>query len=227
MLRTLVILLILSVAARAQSPSGYTDAMFRRALANHTTAPPLYVLITLRATAGNQRTVCVTVPALLGALRTESKAGLDEASRRKLESAAAEQPGRVFSFTDPNAWETVQPCYTEAILGEVRRTLAGFSDRSLLAQVKKRIVLGHDYPAGTDWHAIVLANCSTLQRLYMSKLWSGTGDDSAKFTAYQDAVAQVLLEHGILVGRGLYVPENIPPPPFRPEVSPSGAPTGK
>ncbi len=207
MLRVLVILLFLSVTGRAQSPSGYTDAMFRRALANQTTAPPLYVLITLRDTAGNLRTACVTAPALLGALRTESKAELDEASRQKLESAAAEQTGRAFSFTDPKAWEAVQPSYTEAILKEVRRTLAGFSDRSLLAQVKKRIVLGQDYAAGTDWHAIVLANCSTLQRIYMSKLWSGTGDDSAKFTAYQDAVAQVLLEHGILVGRGLYVPD--------------------
>ena len=216
--RALAVFLAATAVASAQS--SYTEKMYRRALIENSTAP-LFVLVTLRSETGEQRLVCILANFLLGAIHMESRMKYDALGERKMLEIAVKQPGRVFYFSDPKARQNVEPSYSDAILSEVRSALASMSDGELLAQVKYRPEFNKAQVARMDKQAaftFLKSLGSSLQRLYLSRM------STKDYEAYRDAVAQVLLEHGILVGirdigGGLYVPDTTsspspePPPP--------------
>jgi hypothetical protein len=162
--------------AMALAGTDFTEKMYRRALTDAGTAP-LYVLITLRdVKADSSRVVCIEAPFLLGAIATEQHLSYGDAGIREQLRIALDQPDREFSFSNPKALQNIQPRYTLEVLSKDRRLLEGRSRAELLKEV--------DVPD------------SDLQRIYFSK--SGSPD----YEAYRDAVAHVLLEHGIQVGIG-------------------------
>jgi hypothetical protein len=122
-----LIALLLSAAAAAAAPAS-REALFRRALDNHSSAPS-YVLITLISADGTRRReVCLPAPFLLGAIAREGHLEADAA--RKLALATT---GLAFRFRDPAAIANVEPEYTEAVLAEIRASLQGKSRAELLA----------------------------------------------------------------------------------------------
>lgn len=190
-LAVLIAVLVLTVPA-AHAESRYSQQMFRRGLHEPgvvVTSSPLFVLITLRdPSSGTERAAAIPGPFLLGAIEAEYHLELRKATsdkdelralveqQRKEVQIALAQPNRVFTFRNPIARKNVEPRYTPAILDEVRHVLASRSRTQIVAAARE--------------------NQSWLHRIYERK------QDAAKLLAYQDAVAHVLLERGILVGQG-------------------------
>lgn len=180
--RAFTILLFTGAAGCAESR--YTANMYRRALAEQSTAP-LFALITLHdLKTGSDRLVCIPAPFLLGAIASEYHIDYDEAGSRKQFQIAVFQPERKFTFRNSNARRNAQPTYTPEILAHVRQLLADKSSGELRKEAR-----------ATD---------TPLHKLYRSKTnW-------AHAAAYRDAIAHILLERGILAGvadrtGGLYV----------------------
>lgn len=176
-------LLAVMVISTAGTASGqYTERMYRRAMSKDNLAisgsmslAPLYVLITLRSADGlSNRKFAVESNFLSGAIHREHNLGYDARGERKAFQIALSQPERVFQFSNKRARNNVEPRYTPQILADVRRRLAGRSRSELLRQVR--------------------ADNSYLHQIYRSQR------SGLRSWAYMDAVAQVLLEHGILVG---------------------------
>lgn len=165
------LMVLVIIPARAEQPSRYTDAMFRAALENHSTAPN-YVLVTIRdGRDGSSRLVCVEAPFLEGALHREHALDYSESGERRVQQLLT-NPNRVYTLSQPAALANVAPRYSPQVLTEVRSILFSRSDAQLRS-------------ASLDW-------------LYVSK-------SSESYSAYRDAVAHVLLERGILCGRGCVV----------------------
>jgi len=212
MIRLLAILFAASVAASAQS--GYTDAMYRRALANHSTAP-LYVLITLRDVSATARLVCIPADFLRGAIRRENHLGYDEEGERKMQEIAVGQPGRAFTFSAAEARENVEPRYSPAILAEVKNALDSASANELREQMRRQTLNDKGQMDLKSLQAAFEASASPAHKLEFKE----TRD--AGHGAYRDAVAHVLLEHGILAGirdvsGDLYIIEMGPNPTLDP-----------
>jgi len=193
MIRLLATFLMTSVAASAQS--SYSDAMYRRALANHSTAP-LFVLITLRDVSGTERLVCIPADFLIGAIQREYHLEFDMAGERRMQEIAIGQPGRVFAFSVPEARKNVEPRYSAAILAEVKAVLDSESASELLEQMRRQPVYDMNHMDLKSLRAAFDASASPAQKFaYKETKDAGHG-------AYRDAVAHVLLEHGILAGIG-------------------------
>lgn len=167
-----VLILLAPLAAMAQS--GYTDDMYRRGLANESTAP-LFVLVTLVDTkSGSERVACVDAQFLLGAIHIEHRLSYDDAGSSKAMTIALNQSGRRFSFKSAKARANVQPTYGAEIADSMRKKLTGKSD----AQLRE----------GLETYK------GELHLLYRPE------DTYKTNTADLHAVCQVLLERGILVG---------------------------
>ena len=171
--RLWLLLLLIGVGARAEDR--YTDAMYRQALAVRSTAP-LYVLIKLQDPQTRRYEVaCISAPFLLGAIHKEHGWDHDREGERRAMELALRQPGRAFRFSNKDARRNASPRYAPGVLDEHRRALAGFSNRELISQLRSGRSALHD-------------------------LYESASDEN--YLAYRDAVAHVLLERGILVGRG-------------------------
>jgi hypothetical protein len=206
MIRLLATFLVTSVTISAQSR--YSDAMYRRALAIHSTSP-VFVLITLRDVSGSERLVCVPADFLIGAIQKEYHLEYGGEGERRMQQIATDQPGRVFTFSVPGARENVEPSYSPAILAEVKGALDSDSASELREQMRRRPVYDKNHMDVKSLQSAFDASASPAQKLEYKK----TKD--AGHYAYRDAVAQVLLEHGILagihdIGGDLYVVETDP-----------------
>jgi hypothetical protein len=166
--------LILLAPLAAMAQSGYTDDMYRRGLANQSTAP-LFVLVTLVDTkSGSERAACVDAPFLLGAIHIEHRLSYDDAGTSKAMAIALNQPDRRFSFKSAEALANVQPMYSAEVADSMRGKLTGKSD----AQLRE----------GLETYK------GELHLLYRPKGIHKTN------VADLHAVCEVLLERGILVG---------------------------
>jgi hypothetical protein len=179
----------LLASTRVVAQGAYTQKMYRSVLGDEVIAYSsyLYVLITLREPDGSsQRVVALPAPSLLEAVAAEhpQKSGADVAK------IALNQPGRVFSFSNPKARRLAQPAYTPEILQSMKKVLAPYPRSVLFGALKSR----NRHPIDVD------------------DLYNGAkrGDQMG---AYEGAVAHVYLEKGILVGHlsysgGLFVVED-------------------
>lgn len=116
------------ISALAQT--NYTEAMYRYALNDDSTAP-LYVLVSLREGKGDVRQICIPASFLLGAIHMEEHLDYDPKGEQKALDLAVEQYNKVFSFTDSKARKNVQPRYSPEVLAEVRKLLASVPDSQL------------------------------------------------------------------------------------------------
>lgn len=158
-----------TVPVIARAASGYTEDMFRAALAKHSTAPD-YVLVTIRnARTGSSHLVCVESGSLEAALHIEHRQPWNEFGARRVDQLLAASRDRTYTFSDSAALAHVTPSYSPELLAKVRSILSSRSNAQLRSE-------------SLDW-------------LYVGKPFR-------KYTAYRDAAAHVLLEHGILCARG-------------------------
>jgi hypothetical protein len=163
------------VAAAPTASAASPANLFRRALANHSTAPS-YVLITLVSPNGqSRREVAIPAPFLLGAIHTEHHLKYDDAGTARAEQIALAQQDRVFQFKDRRAVRNVQPRYTEEQLSAMRERLKNETASSLFA----------GFNAGSR----------PLHKLYERPRFRD-------YDALRDAIAHVLLERGLLAGHG-------------------------
>lgn len=192
MLRFFAVFLL--VPSFLSGQTAYSGAMYWRALAETSTSP-LYVLVTIANKPGNGELVCIPAPFLLGAIHREFRLDYDKAGEGSALGIAEVQVGRSFLFSRQEALANVQPRYTREILAEVRTLLGGLSYGELLEQAKARPKIDKTHmDADSINRAIRRAQRCPLQEIYRSKT------APLAFAAYRDAVAHVLLEHGILVG---------------------------
>ena len=206
-MRALIVLLI--TCGTALCAPHYTDAMFRRAMAQYnasvtesgrplpppkadivhvrTGQSPLYVLITLKdAKAGAQRELCVANEWLHSAIAIEHHLD-DIENQRTIFDIAMAARNRVFTFTKRKARERLGPAYTPEQLEYVRRLLSGKSHRWLLQQAQVNMFKPPNQQG-------------FVTRIY----WREVGKKRWSSHPLRVAVAHVLLEHGILVGEAHY-----------------------
>jgi hypothetical protein len=206
-MRTLIVLLV-TCGTTLSSPH-YTDAMFRRAMAQfngtvsasgrplpprkdgstlvRVSMSPLYVLITVRDPKnGGERELCVLNQQLEGAIVDEYHLDLVD-DQRKIFDVAMAAPHRVFTFTRRKARESVAPAYTPKELAYVRHLLQGRSRDWLLREARVDLMTEPNEQG-------------FVTRIYRRDI----GKKFWESDALRVAVAHVLLEHGILVGEAHY-----------------------
>ncbi len=167
-----LVLLFAATSARAQQSSRYSDAMFRAAIDNHSTAPN-YVLVTIREGGNGSATlVCIEAPFLEGALHREHDIAYSESGDRDVRKLLFASHDHTYTFSKSEALANVAPRYTPEVLAQVRSTLASRSKAELRPEL-------------------------------LASLYEGKHGES--YAAYRDAIAHVLLERGILCGRGCVV----------------------
>jgi hypothetical protein len=110
---------------------GYTNEMFRQALANRSTSPD-YVLITVSTPDGKTRMVCTTANLFLGAIHMQYGFRYSEDGEKRALDTALRQPDRSFTFTKPAAMRNLADYETPEALADVRRRFAGKSSSELL-----------------------------------------------------------------------------------------------
>ena len=110
---------------------GYTNDMFRQALANQSTSPD-YILISVTTPEGTKRTICATANSFLGAIHRQHGFAYTEEGEKRAIDIALQQPDRCFTFTKPAAIRNLADYETPEALAEVRRRFAGKSDSELL-----------------------------------------------------------------------------------------------
>jgi hypothetical protein len=190
-LRALLFALLLA-SPNLFAQGAYTQKMFRSALGDEVIAVSSYsyVLITVHEPhSSSQRVVAISVPSLLDAVSAEHRLKGSHPWAEAIQ-IALNQPGRSFSFSNPKARRLAQPTYTPEILQSMRRALSIYPRSVLLKALKTR----------------------NRQPIDVDALYDGAkrGDQMG---AYEDAVAHVYLEKGILVGHlsysgGLFVAED-------------------
>jgi hypothetical protein len=206
-MRALILLLI--TCGTAFGSAHYTDAMFRRAMAQYNGSvteegrplpppkdgsfqvrvgmSPLYMLITVKdPKTRTERELCVANQWLHAAVAAEYRLGVVD-DQRKIFDIAVAAPRRVFTFTKKKARESVDPAYTPEQLAYVRHLIEGKSHRWLLREARVDLMKEPNQQG-------------FLTRIYRRdinhKFWSSY--------PLRVAVAHVLLEHGILVGEAHY-----------------------
>jgi hypothetical protein len=163
--------LLLLTCATVLGQSGYTDAMYRKAMYDDSTSP-LYLLFTLHdPKSGMDRVVCTPGSGLVGAIHFERHLDFGDAGRKAAIAIALSQPSHRFTFRSRKALHTVEPHYSEAMLAQFRHRLSRRSRSQLIAAAE-----------GSELDALCRAGTPS-QR-----------DDC------QAAIAHVLLERGVLVG---------------------------
>jgi hypothetical protein len=173
-----VMLLLAATVTTGFAQPRYTESMYRQAIVEQSTAP-LYVLFTLHdPKMGQDKVVCTTANFLLGAIHIEYGLDYDEAGEKRGLAIVLQQPGHRFTFTKRKALRNLESGDTPQILAEARHYLKSMSD----AQIRQNIA----NQKLDRW-------CERVQ----TRQW-----DSC-----QAAIAHVLLERGLLVGHGDYVPE--------------------
>jgi hypothetical protein len=133
-LMTRALLLIFVFTAFLARAGGYTDGMFRDALANISTSPD-YVLIKVKSPEGqDERTVCTTANLFLGAIHLEYGLGYTEADQKRAFDIALHQPDRLFTFRKKEAIDNLADHETPEALADVRKQFAGKKDSDLFSR---------------------------------------------------------------------------------------------
>jgi hypothetical protein len=206
-MRALIVLFI--THGTALGSSHYTDAMFRRAMAQYNGSvtesgqplpsskdgsvqarvgfSPLYVLITvLDRKTHAQRDLCVQNGWLHAAIASENHLDVVD-DQRKIFDIAMAAPHRAFTFTRRKARENVSPTYTPEQLAYVRRLLKDKSRSWLLREAQVDLMKEPNQQG-------------FVTRIYRHEI----GKKFWESDSLRVAVAHVLLEHGILVGEAHY-----------------------
>ena len=111
--------------------SNYTEAMFRSAFDNESTAPD-FILVSVRAGQHAEPVVrCIEAPFLEGAIHTEFGIGYDEP--RKVRAMALGYFSKVLTLSKPKAIENVEPRYTPQQLANARQMLEGATAKELVS----------------------------------------------------------------------------------------------
>jgi len=130
-----------------------------------------FVLITLSDPKdGSKRRISALEASLLGAIHTQYHIDYDESGRKRAEQIAVTRWDEPFTFANPKAFNNVKASYTPDQLKRVRTQLSKYDKSALSKQLND--------PYGT------------IHDIYTNPYRE----------SYRDAVAQVLLENGILVG---------------------------
>ncbi|MDF9826906.1 hypothetical protein M2447_000991 [Ereboglobus sp. PH5-10] len=153
------------------------DAFFRRAILNRSTAPNFVLITVVNDNTNEARVVCVEAPFLLGAIHRENNIPYSDEGVRKALDLALANKDQVFHFSNQEALANINPHYGDVILDAMRVVLKDIPDSAL-----KNGFRGH----GSD-----------LDNLYMRQ-------EGEKYSAYRNAIAHVLLERGLLPGRGCF-----------------------
>lgn len=170
---TCALLACAAVPGVAATPPRQSDASFKAAIENLSTAPS-YVLITeIDGNTGASRQTCVTANFLLGAIHVENELGYDSEGQMTALHIALTSRDHVFTFKRRKALDNLPHYYTDADLAKVRETTRGMSVDQVLA---------------------AMANGGPLDRL------SAGGWE--RHVAIRDATACVLLERGASPGMG-------------------------
>ncbi len=202
-MRALIVLLV--TCGTAFGSARYTDALFRRGMAQYNGSvtelgrplppskdgnveirigmSPLYVLVTLQdAKTRAQRELCVANQWLHAAIAAEYH--LDVVNdQRKIFDIAMAAPHRVFAFKSRKACESVASAYTPEQLAYVRRLLQSKSRDWLLREAQVDLMKEPNQQR-------------FVTRIYRREI----GKKFWESYPLRVAVAHVLLEHGILVG---------------------------
>src|SRR5260370_15430329 len=173
-----VLLLLALTVTTSLAQSRYTESMYRKAVIEQSTSP-LYVLFTLHdPKTGQDKTICTTANLLLGGIHMDYGLDYDKAGEKRELETALQQPGHRFTFTKRKALRNLESGDTPQMLAEARHYLKSMSD----AQIRQNIA----NQKLDSW-------CKRVP----IRQWQSC----------QAAIAHVLLERGMLVGQGDYVPE--------------------
>lgn len=166
-------ILALSAAAHAEDSTAYR--LFERAIKNDSTSPNFVLVKVVDDKARKTEVICTEAPFLLGAIHREHGLPNDASGTQKATALALAQKDLTFHFSQREALDNLTRAFTASELREVRDALQSRSDDELLKGFRGD---------GTE-----------LDALYMGK-------GVKKYSAYRDAIAQVLLERGLLPRRG-------------------------
>jgi hypothetical protein len=171
-------LLVVVTVATGFAQSRYTDAMYRKAIVEQSTAP-LYVLFRVHdPKTGQDKVMCTTTNLFMGAIHMEYGLDYDSVGEKRGLTIALQQPGHRFTFKKRKALRNLESADTPQILAEARQHLKNMSDMQIRQLVTNQRL--------DSW-------CERVPK----GQWSNC----------QAAIAHVLLERGMLVGHGDYVPE--------------------
>jgi hypothetical protein len=169
---------VIALLLQLSNPSKQ-DSLFTKGILNESTAP-YYVLITVvNDSTHSSETIATEAPFLLGAIHLEYNIPYSKSGSRRVQKIALSNVNRIFHFRRDTAIKNIYPNCGNSILFEVKKRLSAYSNGDLLKQIK-------DDTYHTELHLIYMTQRKEL------------------YYCYRNAVAQVLLERGILVGRGCF-----------------------
>jgi hypothetical protein len=125
---------------------------------------------------GEKKRVCIEGVQLFGAVRTESRLGRGEADSDKTMRLILNNSSHTYHFHNPEAWRQVQPRYSPELLATVEEQFRGLSAAELAERFDYTKTGGMIRPDGKRSPEELFAYCA--------------------------AMAHVLTERGLLVGRG-------------------------
>lgn len=148
-----------------------SPALFLQAIKNDSTTTNYVLIHVVNEKTGKTKLVCTEAPFLLGALHKQHNLKYDPAGVQQALALATSQSDLVFHFTKSAAIENLAQYHSPEQVAEMRAALKPYSDRQLPALFK--------------------GDGKGLDQLYMAD-----GKSS-----YKGAIAQVLLERGLLPER--------------------------
>ena len=156
--------------------------LFQKALKNESTATNYILINVVNDKTGKTTVVCTEAPFLLGAIHREYKIAFDKPGSAKALaialSGAKAAPPLTFHFSNPDALKNLTQYSRLEQVAEMRAALRPYSNKQIVARLK--------------------GDGAGLDKLY-------TDRKAPDYNAYKDALAQALLERGLLPERGCYV----------------------
>lgn len=167
----LIQMLAMVVTLHASAAPPSSHALFLQAIKNDSTTTNYVLIHVVNDKTGATKLVCTGAPFLLGALHMQHNLKYDAVGSQKALALASSQSDLVFHFTKSAAIKNLAQYHTPEQVAEMRAALKPYSNRQLPALFK--------------------GDGKGLDPLYMAD-----GKSS-----YQGAIAQVLLERGLLPER--------------------------
>ena len=165
-----VLFACMGAASAAPSQSRQSDASWRAAFGNQSSAPSYAMFTVIDGNTGVARLTCTEANFLLGALIEENEWPSDNEARLSALHIALTDQTRVFTFNRRKALDNLPRYFTDDELAHVRWALAGLSTQQVLDATQKH-------------------GPGSLDDLFKGEGWS-------RYPARRDAVACVLMERG-------------------------------